>query len=214
MSDIPAAILAAKLARHDGPGAGSAGIEMEVRSDFEQVVADHIDRHHGRVLDAADKASFPATFPSAVEAVACAVELQRDLAERGERVPASRQVRCRIGVDYVAPTGEVSMCDEGANVVRLAALAEPGGVCMSRAVYDEVKSQLKLRYDTNRDPAHSAFTCGDIRRKRNDLNLLEASAVRIGEAALMDEPGTVGSSRALVKGARDLVHKFTSVLAR
>lgn len=216
MSHNLTAMLAADLVGYDGIKADDRDAAAKMLSDFEEVFADHIDRHHGCALNTAAEALFLASFSSAVEAVGCAVELQRDLADRSRSVPATYETRCRIGVNHenLSPGAEAATCDEGTSVGRLVALAEPGGVCISRTVYDEVRFRLKLQYDTKRDPGHTAFSCGEIRKKRNELNLLEASVVRIGPAALLDEPGKVARSRVPFKDARDLIHKITGMLNR
>lgn len=211
-----AALLAADLVGYDSLKADDHDAAGQMLSDFGEVVSDHIDRHLGCPLNTAPEALFLASFSSAVEAVGCAVELQRDLAERSRTAPATRQMQCRIGVNHhdSLPGGEASTRDEGTSVARLVALADPGGVCISRTVYDEVRFQLRLPYDTERDPSHTAFTCGEIRKKRNELNLLEASVVRIGPATLPGEARNVAGSRIRFKDARDLIHKITAVFNR
>ncbi len=87
-----------------------------------------------------------AEFASAVNAVACAVEVQSQLAERNASLPADRKMRLRIGVnlgDVIVKDGTVY--GDGVNIAaRLEALAEPGGICVSRMVYDNIRNKLPL----------------------------------------------------------------------
>jgi class 3 adenylate cyclase len=180
----------------DSPVADESGTEIETASNFEETLADCIGRYQGRVADVSADIRLLAGFLNASDAVGCGVEIQRDLADRNEVVPATRQTRLRIGVNHetLPPDGEPWTGDDENSVARLVALAEPGGICISRSVYDEVRSRLKLPYDTNPDRKHAAFTCQEIRRKWDELNLLESSAVTIGPAALIGQPGDSSSA--------------------
>jgi len=107
-----------------------------------------IDRHGGRVLHYAGDAVL-AEFASVVVAVTCAVEIQRDLAARNEGLPGDRRVRFRIGVnlgDVIVDRGE--LYGDGVNVAaRLEGLAEPGGICISEKVLDEIRDKLDVGYE-------------------------------------------------------------------
>ena len=91
-----------------------------------------------------------AQFPSAVSAVACAVEVQRDFARRNQGIAEDRQVRFRIGInlgDVIVDQGEPF--GDGVNVAaRLEALAEPGGVCISGTTFDALGSSLPLQFES------------------------------------------------------------------
>ena len=92
---------------------------------------------------------FLAEFASVVDAVRCAVEIQRGMAERGLDVPEERRIRFRIGINL----GDVIVEDhdifgDGVNVAtRLEALAEPGGICISRVVRDQVRDKLDCAFE-------------------------------------------------------------------
>lgn len=190
--------------------------EPAVLSNIEEILADCVVRFHGRVVNFSVETCLLAEFSNTLDAVGCAVEIQRDLADRSEIVPASRQTRLRIGVNHetLPPGGETSAIDKGDSVARLVALAEPGGICISRTVYDEVRSHLKLQYDTKRDPKHTAFLCQEIRQKWDELNLLELSAVRIGPAELIGESSNGATVRAPFKYANGLIHKIMALFDR
>jgi class 3 adenylate cyclase len=88
-------------------------------------------------------------FPSVVDAVRCAVEVQREMARSNADVPTERRIEFRVGVnlgDVIAE--EADIFGDGVNVAaRLEALAEPGGVCVSRVVRDQVRDKLDYTFD-------------------------------------------------------------------
>jgi adenylate cyclase len=110
---------------------------------YRQVMAERIVNHDGRVVDSPGDALL-AEFPSGVEAVRCAVEIQQELARRNASLPESRRMLLRIGVnlgDVIEQNG--ALYGDGVNVAaRLEALAEPGGVCVSGTVYDYVDGKV------------------------------------------------------------------------
>jgi adenylate cyclase len=105
-------------------------------------------RHRGRLVSTAGD-SLLVEFSSVVEAVQCAVEIQRELASRNRSVPDARRMDFRIGInlgDVMVEAGD--LYGEGVNIAaRLESLAEPGGICISRTVYDQVRSKLTVGYD-------------------------------------------------------------------
>jgi adenylate cyclase len=107
-----------------------------------------IARHRGRIASTAGD-SLLADFPSVVEAVQCAIEIQQELAGRNRSLPDARRMAFRIGINL----GDVMVHDddlygEGVNVAaRLEALAEPGGICISRTVYDQVRNKLTVGFE-------------------------------------------------------------------
>ncbi len=113
-----------------------------------EVFVNQIERHKGRVVDAKGDAIL-AEFASVVDAVNAAVAVQARLGERNAELPEERRMHFRIGINL----GDVIVQDEaiygdGVNIAaRLEALAEPGGVCISRQVHDQVKGKLKLEYE-------------------------------------------------------------------
>ena len=114
---------------------------------YREVIARHVTRHGGRVVDTAGDGVL-AAFPSVVEAVAAAVGIQRELGERNAGLPADRRMAFRLGVhlgDILS--GEGAVYGDGVNMAaRLEALAEPGGICISGDVYNQVHHRLDLGY--------------------------------------------------------------------
>jgi class 3 adenylate cyclase/TolB-like protein len=92
-------------------------------------------------------------FPSAVEAVECAVEVQRGMLKRNADVPAAKRIVFRIGVhqgDVVFEEGDVF--GDGVNIAaRLEAVAEPGGICVSGRVYEDLLGKLDLPFKDKGD---------------------------------------------------------------
>jgi adenylate cyclase len=111
-------------------------------------ISTHIEGHGGRVLHYAGDAIL-AEFASVVIAVKCAVVVQRDLAARNESLADDHKVQFRIGInlgDVIVDRGE--LYGNGVNVAaRLEGLAEPGGICISRKVLDEVRGKLGVGYE-------------------------------------------------------------------
>jgi adenylate cyclase len=102
-----------------------------------------IERHHGRIANTAGDGLI-AEFPSVVEAVQCAIEVQRELAE-----DAKSGLRFRIGVHLgdVLVDGD-DLLGEGVNLAaRLQSMADPGGILISQQVYDQVQKKLSVGFE-------------------------------------------------------------------
>jgi adenylate cyclase len=114
---------------------------------YKEVMTGLIQHHRGRVVSAPGD-SVLAEFRSVVDAVECAVEIQKDLKNRNAELPVSRRMEFRIGINLgdVIEDGEQILGD-GVNIAaRLETLSEPGGVCISGTAYDQVKNKLALGY--------------------------------------------------------------------
>jgi adenylate cyclase len=105
-------------------------------------------QHHGGRAVGSRGDSLLAEFPSVVEAVQCAVEIQHELTVSNRELPVTRRVEFRIGINLgeIVIEGE-QIHGEGINVaVRLEGLAEAGGIFVSEIVYEQVKNRLPLQY--------------------------------------------------------------------
>jgi adenylate cyclase len=112
---------------------------------YREVIATGVARHAGRVVDAPGD-NVLAEFASAVDAVQCAVEIQRELRSRNAPLPASRQMWFRIGINLgdVIVEGE-RLYGDGVNIAaRLESLAEGGGICLSGTVYDQIEGKVPI----------------------------------------------------------------------
>jgi len=107
-----------------------------------------ITEHRGRIVKTTGDGML-VEFPSVVDAVRCAVEVQREMALRNTEIPAERRIEFRFGINL----GDIIIEDDdiygdGVNVAaRLEALAEPGGICVSRVVRDQVRDKLDFAFE-------------------------------------------------------------------
>jgi adenylate cyclase len=112
------------------------------------LVAPKIAAHHGRIVKLMGDGLL-AEFASVVEAVRAAAEMQQALAARNARLPQDRRIEFRVGVnlgDVVIDGDDIH--GDGVNVAaRLEGLADPGGVCISGAVHDQVRDRIELRFE-------------------------------------------------------------------
>src|SRR5712691_4331697 len=110
---------------------------------YRDVFAAHIQQHRGRVVDSPGD-NLLAEFASAVDAVQCAVAVQQALQAKNAELPEPRQMQFRVGINVgdVVVEGE-RLYGDGVNIAaRLESLAEPGGICISGTVYDQIKNKL------------------------------------------------------------------------
>jgi len=115
---------------------------------YKELMTNLIQKHHGRVVDAPGD-NLLAEFGSVVDAVECAVEIQKELKTRNGELPENRRMEFRMGINLgdVVEDGEQILGD-GVNIAaRLEGLSNPGGICISGIVYDQVKIKLNLGYE-------------------------------------------------------------------
>jgi adenylate cyclase len=143
------AILAADVAGYSRLMAADEEGTLAALKTLRREVADpKIKEHRGRIVNTTGDGLL-SEFASVVDAVRCAVEVQREMAERNADVQAERRIDLRIGINL----GDVMIDDndifgDGVNVAaRLEALAEPGGICVSRVVRDQVRDKLAMPFE-------------------------------------------------------------------
>ena len=115
---------------------------------YRALIASTVAGHGGRVVDAPGD-NVLAEFASVVDAVQCAVDVQREVDLRNAELPPSRQMRFRIGINLgdVIVEGE-RLYGDGVNIAaRLEGLAEGGGICISGTAYDQIEGKLPFRCD-------------------------------------------------------------------
>ena len=144
-----AAILAADVVGYSRlMGVDEEGTHERLQAHLRELVEPKIKEHHGRTVKNTGD-GFLAEFASVVNAVRCAAELQRAMIDREAEVPEDRRIRFRIGVnlgDVIVEDGDIF--GDGVNVAaRLEALAEPGGICVSRVVRDQVRDRLDFAFE-------------------------------------------------------------------
>ena len=144
-----AAILAADVVGYSRlMGADEIGTLRALRSHRSEVIDPTIASRRGRIVKTTGDGLL-AEFPSAVEAVACAMTIQRDLASRNVGIAEEKRLTFRIGInigDIIIEANDIF--GDGVNVAaRLETMCEPGGVCISRAVRDQVRDKLPVAFD-------------------------------------------------------------------
>jgi TolB-like protein/Tfp pilus assembly protein PilF len=143
------AILAADVAGYSRlMGADEEGTHERLKAHLRELVEPQIGEHRGRIVKNTGD-GFLAEFASVVDAVRCAVEMQRGMGERNVATPSEERIAFRVGInlgDVIAE--EHDIFGNGVNVAaRLEALAEPGGICVSRGVRDQVRDRLDYGFE-------------------------------------------------------------------
>jgi adenylate cyclase len=115
-------------------------------ADSKELMANLINQYRGRVVDAPGD-NLLAEFGSVVDAVECAVKIQQALNARNAEMPENRRMAFRIGVNLGDVVEEADrIYGDGVNIAsRLEGLAEPGGICVSGSVYDQIENKLAMR---------------------------------------------------------------------
>ncbi len=115
---------------------------------YRDLIASHVQSHLGRVVDSPGD-NILADFGSVLNAVRCAVEIQKELEVKNADLPGQRKMEFRIGInlgDVVLEKGRIY--GDGVNIAaRVERLAEPGGICISGTVYDQIENRLPFSYD-------------------------------------------------------------------
>lgn len=191
-----AAILAADVAGYSRLTSideeGTAKMLLEHRSVTDAL----IENFGGRIANTAGD-SIIAEFASSVEAVRCAVEIQEAIRTRNLSVPSSSQVQFRIGInvgDVILQDGD--LLGDSVNVAaRLESLAEPGGICLSGEVHDQIQGKLSLGFRAmgtkrlrNIERPVRAYNVEGVQdvsvRKENKLRILAAGGAFFAAACL------------------------------
>jgi adenylate cyclase len=167
--------------------ADEAGTLARLKALRAQSIDPRIAEHRGRIVKETGDGLL-VEFVSVIDAVACAVDLQRGLAEKNTDVPDDRRMAFRMGINL----GDIIVEDhdiygDGVNIAaRLESVAEPGGVCIAGKVYDEVKGRLDLRYESLGEQSVKNIP-GTIRVYRIGIGSLDSSSLA-SAAAILDRP--------------------------
>jgi TolB-like protein/Tfp pilus assembly protein PilF len=141
-----AAILAADVAGYSRlMGVDEEGTLAALKADRREIIDPKIAEHRGRIVKTTGDGAL-VEFASAVDAVRCAMEIQRAMAERNAAVPEDRRVEFRIGInvgDIIIDEGDIY--GDGVNIAaRVETLASPGAICLSENAYQQMKGKLTL----------------------------------------------------------------------
>ena len=141
-----AAILAADVAGYSRlMGVDEEGTLAALKADRRKIIDPKIAEHRGRIVKTTGDGAL-VEFASAVDAVRCAMEIQRAMAERNAAVPEDRRIEFRIGInvgDIIIDEGDIY--GDGVNIAaRVETLASPGAICLSENAYQQMKGKLTL----------------------------------------------------------------------
>src|SRR5262245_19886413 len=144
-----AAILAADVAGYSRlVGGDEEGTLARLRAHRRELIDPKISEHQGRIVSTAGDGLL-AEFPSVVDAMRCATEVQRGMLDRDADIEPHRRIQLRIGInlgDVVAEDGDI--LGTGVNIAaRLEALAEPGGICVSRTFHEQIRDRMPFKLD-------------------------------------------------------------------
>src|SRR5262245_53511196 len=142
------AILSADVAGYSRLMGDDEEATIHTLTTYRELIASLIQQHRGRVVDSPGD-NLLAEFASVVDAVRSAVEIQHALKTKNVELPEHRQMQFRISINLgdVVVEGE-RLYGDGVNIAaRLESLAEPGGICISGKVFEEVESKLALTYE-------------------------------------------------------------------
>jgi adenylate cyclase len=144
-----AAILAADVAGYSRlMGSDEEGTHRRLQAHFAGLVHPKIEEHWGRVVKNTGDGLL-AEFASVVDAVRCAVEMQRGMADCNSAIPAQERIEFRVGInlgDVIAEADDIF--GDAVNVAaRLEALAAPGSICLSRMVHDQIRDKLPYAFE-------------------------------------------------------------------
>src|SRR5438067_10973577 len=129
-------------------GLDEAGTLARLKDVRRELIDPKITGHKGRVVKTTGDGLL-IEFPSVVEAVACAVAVQQGMTERNAGVPPAERIEFRIGINSgdVIIDGE-DIYGDGVNIAaRLEALAEPGAICVSAMVHDQVGDRIDCAFE-------------------------------------------------------------------
>src|SRR5215472_6942146 len=143
------AILTADVAGYSRlSGLDEEGTHAQLKDHLGSLIDPKITEHRGRIVKHTGD-GFLAEFASVVDAVRCAMEIRHGMVGRNAEVAEDKRISFRIGInlgDVIAEAEDIF--GDGVNVaVRLEALAEPGGICISRVVRDQVRDRLDFTFE-------------------------------------------------------------------
>ena len=143
-----AAILSADVEGYSRLMGNDEASTIQTLTAYKEAMTAHIEQNRGRVVDAPGD-NLLAEFASVVDAVLCAVEIQRELDKRNEELPKGRKMVFRIGVNLGDVVEEKDrIYGDGVNIAaRIESICEGGGVCISGTAFEHVGNKLELEYE-------------------------------------------------------------------
>jgi adenylate cyclase len=142
------AILSADVAGYSRLMAEDETSTVKTIATYREIIASLIKQHRGRVVDSPGD-NVLAEFSSVVDAVQCAVAVQNEIQTQNAELPDNRKMEFRIGVNLGDVIDEEDrIYGDGVNIAaRLEAMADPGGICVSKTAFDQIETKLPLGYE-------------------------------------------------------------------
>jgi len=204
-----AAILSADAVGYTKLMAADELATMETLNSYRSLISGLVRQHGGRVVDMVGD-NLLAEFPSAVDAVQCAIETQKQLASQNETLQAGRRMRFRIGInvgDLIIDGDRI--VGDGVNVAaRIEATAEPGGIAIAQTVLDQIEGKLpiKVRDGGDQELKNVARPVRIFHLTDEDAGHTPASDEPTGDLPSIDEhvPGFAGRHAIAVLPFRNL----------
>src|SRR5215469_7908985 len=144
-----AAILAADIAGYSRlMGGDEEGTLARLKAYRRELIDPKNKEHHGRIVKTTGDGIL-IEFPSVVDAVRCAVEVQQGMMDRNAGVPAAKRIEFRTGInvgDIIIDGDDIH--GDGVNIAaRLESIAQPGGICISETSYQQVRDKLAIGFE-------------------------------------------------------------------
>ncbi|MDJ0829646.1 MAG: adenylate/guanylate cyclase domain-containing protein, partial [Desulfobacterales bacterium] len=142
------AILSADAVGYSRLMAEDEASTVKTIADYREVIASLTKQHYGRVVDSPGD-NILAEFASVVDAVQCAVAVQKELQTRNASLEKNRQMAFRIGINLGDVIDEEKrLYGDGVNIAaRLESLADPGGICISKSAFEQIETKLPFGYE-------------------------------------------------------------------
>src|SRR5208283_3314127 len=142
------AIISADVAGYSRLMGEDESSTVKTLETYKRVFSDLIQQHRGRVVDSPGD-NILAEFVSVVDAVQCAVAVQKEIQSRNAELPETKRMLFRIGINLGDVIEEEDrIYGDGVNIAaRLESLAEPGGICVSKAAFEQIETKLPLGYE-------------------------------------------------------------------
>jgi adenylate cyclase len=142
------AILSADVAGYSRLMADDEAATVKTIASYREIISSLIKQHRGRVVDSPGD-NLLAEFSSVVDAVQCAVAVQNEIQTQNVELPDNRRMEFRIGINLGDVIDEEDrIYGDGVNIAaRLEAMADPGGICVSKTAFDQIETKLPLGYE-------------------------------------------------------------------
>jgi adenylate cyclase len=190
------AILSADVAGYSRLMGEDEAETVEAITTCREIMGGLIRQHRGRVVDSPGD-NILAEFASVVDAVQCAVAVQKEFQARNTELPENRRMEFRIGINLGDVIEEEDrIYGDGVNIAaRLEALADPGGICVSKTAFDHIETKLPLGYEFLGDQ-----TVKNIARPVGAYRVLMDPRVTVAGVVEKEKAVPVGRRKAILAG--------------